>query len=46
VHRREDAGWVRIGAYVATEPGARARIEPFDELEIEVPVLFGDDPSE
>jgi len=25
---------------------ARARIEPFDELEIEVPVLFGDDPSE
>jgi Putative restriction endonuclease len=46
VHRLEDNGWVRAAAFVAPEPGQRARIEPFDAEEIEVAVLFGDDPSE
>lgn len=46
VHRLEGAGWVRVGAYFASEPGERARIEPFDAALLEVAVLFGDDPSE
>jgi Uma2 family endonuclease len=45
VHRLERTGWLRVGAFVAGEPGQRARIEPFDAEEIEVNVLFGDDPS-
>jgi Uma2 family endonuclease len=45
VHRLEPAGWMRSAAFVATEPGQRARIEPFEAEEIEVAVLFGDDPS-
>jgi Uma2 family endonuclease len=46
VHRLEPAGWVRAGAYLATEPGLRARIEPFDAVELELGVLFGDDPTD
>jgi Uma2 family endonuclease len=46
VHRLEQGRWVRVGAFVATEPGLRARIEPFDAIELEVAVLFGDDPTE
>lgn len=46
VHRLEPAGWLRVGAWVATEPGLRAHIEPFDAVEIEVGVLFGDDPKD
>ncbi|HEY4120658.1 MAG TPA: Uma2 family endonuclease [Byssovorax sp.] len=46
VHRLEGTGWVRVGAYLPEEPGARARIEPFDAVELEIAVLFGDDPSE
>jgi len=46
VHRLEPAGWMRASAYVANEPGLRARIEPFEAEEIEVAVLFGDDPSD
>jgi Uma2 family endonuclease len=46
VHRLEQRGWVRAAAFVAAEPGARARVEPFEAEEIELGVLFGDDPSE
>jgi Uma2 family endonuclease len=46
VHRLDPAGWLRVGAWVAAEPGLRARIEPFDAVELEVAVLFGDDPSD
>ncbi len=46
VHRLEGSASVRVAAFVANEPGQRARIEPFDAVELEVPVLFGDDPSE
>jgi Uma2 family endonuclease len=46
VHRREPTGWFRVGAFLAGEPGERARIEPFDAVELEVGVLFGDDPAE
>ena len=46
VHRLEPAGWIRAGAWLANEPGLRARIEPFDAVEIEVAVLFGDDPGD
>ena len=46
VHRLEAAGWFRVGAFVATDPGQRARIEPFDVEDIEVALLFGDDPAE
>jgi Uma2 family endonuclease len=46
VHRRQAEGWLRAGAFVATAPGQRARIEPFDAVEIELAVLFGDDPED
>jgi Uma2 family endonuclease len=46
VHRWESTGWIRAATFLATEPGQRGRIEPFDAEEIEVAVLFGDDPSE
>jgi Uma2 family endonuclease len=46
VFRLEPAGWIRVGAFLALEPGQRARIEPFDAVEIEVAVLFGEDPSD
>jgi Uma2 family endonuclease len=46
VHRLEPAGWVRVATFVANESGLRARIEPFEAVEMEVAVLFGDDPSE
>jgi Uma2 family endonuclease len=46
VHRLEPAGWLRAGAFIASEPNQRVRIEPFDAEEIELAVLFGDDPSE
>jgi len=46
VHRLEPAGWLRVGAWVATEPGLRAHVEPFDAVEIEIAVLFGDDPAD
>jgi Uma2 family endonuclease len=46
VHRLDPSGWVRVAAFVSTEPGARARIEPFEAEEIEVATLFGDDPSD
>jgi Uma2 family endonuclease len=46
VHRREATGWFRVGAFLAGEPGERARIEPFDAVELEVGVLLGDDPAE
>ena len=36
---------VRAAAFVAPEAGERARIEPFEAEELEVAVLFGDDPS-
>lgn len=45
VHRFETSGWVRVAAFVATDPGLCARIEPFESQEIEVATLFGDDPS-
>lgn len=45
VHRLEKNGWLRAGAWLAVEEGQRARIEPFSEAEIEVALLFGDDPS-
>lgn len=45
VHRLETAGWFRVGAFVGGGPGERARIEPFEAEEIEVAMLFGDDPS-
>jgi len=45
VHRLEAAGWVRVATHIGTEPGVRARIEPFEEEELEVGVLFGDDPT-
>ena len=35
-------GWLRI---MATGPGERARLEPFESVEFEVAVLFGDDPG-
>ena len=47
VHRLEaPRQWVRAAAYVVSEPGLRARIEPFDAQEVEVATLFGDDPSD
>jgi len=46
VHRLERAAWVRAAAYVAPEPGQRAHIEPFEAIETEIAVLFGDDPSD
>jgi Uma2 family endonuclease len=49
VHKLDATKWIRVGAYVANEanePAQRARIEPFDAIELEVAVLFGDDPSE
>ncbi len=46
VHRLEDRKWVRAAAFIADEPGARVRIEPFDAVELELGVLFGDDPTE
>jgi Uma2 family endonuclease len=46
VHRLEPAGWVRTATFLANEPGVRARIEPFDAVELEVAVLFGDEPSD
>lgn len=46
VHRLESQRWVRVAAYLANEPGLHARIEPFDQEEVEVATLFGDDPSE
>ncbi|MBX3274475.1 MAG: Uma2 family endonuclease [Sandaracinaceae bacterium] len=45
VHRLEAGRWVRVAAFVASEPGLRARVEPFEAVELEVAVLFGDDPS-
>jgi Uma2 family endonuclease len=45
VHRREREGWLRVAAFVG-EPGQRVRLEPFDAVELELGVLFGDDPSE
>jgi hypothetical protein len=45
VHRLERGSWVRVAAFVAAERGQRAQIEPFDSVELEVGVLFGDDPS-
>jgi Uma2 family endonuclease len=46
VHRLENAGWLRAAAFSEVEAGQRARIEPFDAEEIEIAVLFGDDPSD
>jgi Uma2 family endonuclease len=46
VHRREEQGWFRVGAFLASQPGERARIEPFDAVELEIGVLLGDDPAE
>lgn len=45
VHRRSSEGWVRVAAYRAEEPGATARIEPFETVELEIGTLFGDDPT-
>ncbi len=45
VHRLEGGAWIRAAAFAEVEPGQRARIEPFEAEEIEVAVLFGDDPS-
>lgn len=45
VHRLEAGEWIRAAAFAEVEPGQRARIEPFEVEEIEVAVLFGDDPS-
>ena len=46
VHRLEESKWVRAAAFSEVEAGQRARIEPFQAEEIEVAVLFGDDPSD
>ena len=46
VHRLDPGGWVRTAAFVATEPGTRARIEPSQAEEAEIATLFGDDPSD
>ena len=42
VYRWHPEGYIRI---MAVEPGQRARLEPFQAVEIEVSVLFGDDPG-
>jgi Uma2 family endonuclease len=46
VHRLQQGSWLRALAFVAAEPGLRARIEPFDAEELELGVLFGDDPGD
>lgn len=42
VYRWNPEGWLRL---MAVEPGGYARIEPFETVEFEVAVLFGDDPG-
>jgi len=42
VYRWHPEGWLRL---LAAEPGRRARLEPFETVEFEVAVLFGDDPG-
>lgn len=42
VMRWTDSGYVTI---LAAEPGQAVRAEPFDQIEIEVGTLFGDDPA-
>ncbi|MCU0694172.1 MAG: Uma2 family endonuclease [Polyangiaceae bacterium] len=42
VYRWHPQGWLRL---MAVEPGQRARLEPFEAVEFEVAVLFGDDPG-
>jgi len=42
VYRWHPDGWLRL---LAVEPGQRARLEPFEAVEFEVAVLFGDDPG-
>ena len=46
VHRLLDTGgWMRVAAFVATEAGLRGQVEPFEAVELEIAVLFGDDPT-
>ena len=40
VYRWHPDGWIRL---MTVEPGQRARLEPFEAVEFEVAVLFGDD---
>jgi Uma2 family endonuclease len=42
VYRWHADGWLRV---CAVTPRQRARLEPFDAVEFEVAVLFGDDPG-
>lgn len=42
VYRWHPEGYLRL---IAAEPGQRARLEPFEAVEFEVAVLFGDDPG-
>lgn len=43
VHRWTEAGYLVV---VTAQAGQRVRAEPFDAIELEVGVLFGDDPDE
>ncbi len=42
VYKWHPDGWIRL---MTVEPGQRARLEPFEAVEFEVAVLFGDDPG-
>ena len=42
VYNWHPEGWLRL---MTAEPGQRARLEPFEAVEFEVAVLFGDDPG-
>jgi Uma2 family endonuclease len=42
VYRWHAEGWLHVRAVT---PGERARLEPFEAVEFEVAVLFGDDPG-
>ena len=44
IYRLVDSGLYAVAALA--QPGQRMRLEPFDAIEIEVGVLFGDDPAE
>jgi Uma2 family endonuclease len=43
VHRWHSDGYLEV---LAAERGQRVRAEPFDAIEIEVGILFGDDEAE
>lgn len=43
VHRWTDAGYLVV---LTAQAGQRVRAEPFDAIELEVGVLFGDDPED